>query len=267
MTAMRCVKTVLSFLVVVPTVDGTPSSVAATDVSLLQMYASRSSAALVDSTSKARQRQVLSPVKPAFCTNGKRQLWRQLCGKWEKAIGAGAVADGMRVCCGSLPNPCRTPGRTCSLDDDCLVPSCSQEEWYLRSVEADADHAFRMFGKSTGEFRNCSFQTAAIPCAADDALFATEEGTDAALAVFLNLDAVELEATAWEVVQEMVSTTSAEDDVTTAHTPSESAMNERQLFSRRSSAEETYADVVASRPPRQAILLDLDRTVHSKRQM
>merc|ERR1712146_157382 len=150
---------------------------------------------------------------------------------------------------------------------DCLVPSCSQEEWYLRSVEADADHAFRIFGKSTGDFRNCSFRTESLPCAAHDARFATKEGTDAALAAFLNLDAVELEATAWEVVQEIVSTASTGGVITPLNAPSETGGNERQLISRRTFTEESYKDVVARRPSRQAILLDLDRTVHSKRQI
>merc|ERR1712151_1168186 len=119
---------------------------------------------------------------------------------------------------------------------DCLVPSCSQEDWYLRSVEADADRAFRMFGKETSDFRNCSLHTQTLPCAENDAQFATSDLTEAALAALLNLDAVELEATAWEVAQELKASegsTAAFMQVSEATSRGES---ERKLFSRRSVA-------------------------------
>jgi len=206
----------------------------------------------------------MSSEKPAFCADGKKQIWRRLCGKWTQALDVGAIANGTHVCCGSLPQPCRKSGLTCSEKANCLVPSCSQEEWYLRSVEADADHAFRMFGKDTSEFRNCSFSTQSLPCAQRDARFATSELTDAALATLLNLNAEALEATAWEVLQEIAAVAGSKVAFTEFGEAVTAEVRERALFSRRSVVDMTDVHVIGTGPSKRR---SLDNTANGKRKL
>jgi len=146
-----------------------------------------------------------------FCSAPERSVWKRLCSHWAKALEVEAFKNGKSICCTSLPSPCASI-ETCSYEDDCLVPSCDQEEWYLQSIEMHSDEAFGIFGLTTPAFRQCGFAMEETTCGQSDADFGMTEASVAALTAFVKLDGADFEATAWEIVSDLVIATQTSGD-------------------------------------------------------
>eukprot|EP00401_Gymnodinium_catenatum_P018349 CAMPEP_0117509894 /NCGR_PEP_ID=MMETSP0784-20121206/27711_1 /TAXON_ID=39447 /ORGANISM="" /LENGTH=284 /DNA_ID=CAMNT_0005305517 /DNA_START=14 /DNA_END=868 /DNA_ORIENTATION=- len=147
----------------------------------------------------------MPPRWPDFCYDHANDLWGHFCGRWDQSVRLGAISNGARVCCDSLPPPCRRPRVNCNNMDDCFVPSCSQEVWYLSVMEHETEEAFSLFEQDAKQFQDCVFHLRSSACGAKDAKFGSTDSSEAALATFITLDTSDLEATAWLVVKEFSS--------------------------------------------------------------
>lgn len=183
---------------------------------------------------KAARRQ--ESRQPNICSGVGERLWKHLCDHWSAAIKEGVITNAADVCCDSIPKKCRSD-RTCRNGGGCLVPSCLQQEWYLEQLEPNATRAFELFGhRSLGlaDARRCFFATAQLPCAEVNASFEVHE---AAIRVLVNSKAVELEATAFEVVSGLMDAPIAQQQGDQAH-----ATQERSLLARRFHHEKSARD-------------------------
>jgi hypothetical protein len=141
--------------------------------------------------------------QPIFCTDAGDDLWDHFCKQWQNTIDVVAVPHATEVCCANVPSPCRTPGHTCSTEVNCLVPSCSQEDWYLHTIEPAPDDAWFLFQQNTSAFRECAFSLANTSCGSVDMDFGLDEISLVAADTLVQLEKSKLDAAAWECVQQL----------------------------------------------------------------
>lgn len=142
-------------------------------------------------------------VEPAFCTEPHDSVWMPLCNHWNEVVAIGAIPNASNVCCSSLPDICQHEGKTCQTSDDCLKPSCAQEEWYLKHIEPGSTDAFALFLQDLTCFRQCGFKMAPSECTSSDADFGMKQANDETLKVFVTLNRNDIDATAFSVVRQL----------------------------------------------------------------